>query len=184
VNGMCCPPEAGDCVPPENPVTPPIPCGPCSTPNCEVCADGVCRDKCNSSKCYGCNGNGDCVYQCNAQLCEICVGGQCVGCGVGEVCCNGTCKTAGTVSQPEFRSLYEDPVFRGDLIWKECSFTGDIPDNYYTNCLLWCGGQTWDITYGECQQPGRNCKCCDVSNMNPGSTPFGISYNSPCDCAS
>jgi hypothetical protein len=101
-------------------------------------------------------------------------------CRSSDICCDGICKETGTIRPPEFRALYQHPVF-GGFSWEECTFTGEPPDNYYGNCMLWCGGQAWDVTYGECQQPGRNCVCCHNTNVDFFTT-VGINYTSPCDC--
>jgi hypothetical protein len=112
-------------------------------------------------------------------------------CPTNEICCNGTCKTAGTVSQPEFLALYEDPIFRGDLVWVPCSFINDLdpntddplPDNFYTACLLHCDGISTGIPLFLCQQ--FNCKCCDLNpNVAFPMAKGVINYTSPCDCAS
>jgi hypothetical protein len=111
-------------------------------------------------------------------------------CDPNEICCNGTCKTAGTISPPEFRGLYQDPLF-GNLSWVLCDYINDLdPDtddpfkeNFLSPCLLHCDGVSTGIPLGLCQQ--FNCKCCDL-NPNVAFPPAQgvINYTSPCDCAS
>jgi len=71
--------------------------GSCCDSATELCCDGTC---CDSATEYCCDGtccqldeeccDGTC---CDPDMCEECVGGQCLVCGgrPGEVCCNGTC---------------------------------------------------------------------------------------------
>ena len=170
----------------------------CNSNECLQCVNNECVNKCKAGETC-CNGNccpanyiccdGNCCppgQVCSGisdefgvirRICKIPCGSST--CFTNEICCNGTCKTAGTVSQPEFRAWYQDPVF-GTFSWVECNFIGDPPEGFYSNCTLWCGGEGWDITYGECVNTyGGRCRCCNRDgDIN------AITYTSPCDCAS
>jgi hypothetical protein len=114
--------------------------GSCCDSATELCCDGTC---CDSATEYCCDGtccqldeeccDGTC---CDPDMCEECVGGQCLVCGgrPGEVCCNGTCCTP-------------DQCCDNGTCVDKCTNTGqcdygELPSGPYPNCELLADPQT------------------------------------------
>lgn len=114
---------------------------PCNPLECMTCSDtGECISYCDP--CEACDGQGNCVYQCNSANCEICVGGHCVSaCATNETCDgNGVC-----VCTP-----VDTCASRG---WTCGTFVDDC--GVIQNCGS-CAG-CCDCIGGQCQSNNNNC---------------------------